>query len=142
MTPHELLKFAGEIISERGTNYGDIENNFQLIADLASLRLGRDFHPYEIAIILACVKNARAFASPDHLDSHVDAVNYELFAATFAEDYAASKAGSEIIDYQKKMERKPAKTSKPARRAELPVVGDKLAELATLREPPEFLRGA
>ena len=110
---HELLKLADEIIQERGTKYGQVENNFQLIADLASLRLGRDFHPYEIAIILACVKNARAFASPSHLDSHVDAVNYELFAATFAEDYMASKNGTEYIEYQKKANRKPAKATKP-----------------------------
>ena len=81
MTPQELLREASAIIDQRGEGYGGIENNFQLAADLASLRLGRDFHPYEIAIILACVKNARAFASPDHMDSHVDAVNYELFAA-------------------------------------------------------------
>ena len=87
MNPQDLLRQASDIINSRGEGYGGIENNFQLAADLASLRLGRDFHPYEIAIMLACVKNARAFASPTHLDSHVDAVNYELFAATFAEDY-------------------------------------------------------
>lgn len=113
MTLHELLKMAGDIVTERGVNYGQVENNFQLIADLASLRLGRDFHPYEIAIILACVKNARTFASPAHLDSHVDAVNYELFAATFAEDYMASKSGAEYIEYQKKADRKPGRAAKP-----------------------------
>jgi len=113
MNPHELLNQAASIISARGEGYGGIENNFQLTADLASLRLGRDFHPYEIAVILACVKNARAFASPAHLDSHIDAVNYELFAATFADDYMASKTGAEFIEYQKKADRKPAKVSKP-----------------------------
>lgn len=107
MNPHELLNQAANIISARGEGYGGIENNFQLTADLASLRLGREFHPYEIAIILACVKNARAFASPAHLDSHIDAVNYELFAATFADDYMASKAGTEHIEYKKKADRKP-----------------------------------
>ena len=120
MTPQELLKLAGDVIAERGANYGGIEDNFQLISDLASLRLGRDFHPYEIAIILACVKNARAFASPAHLDSHVDAMNYEMFAATFAEDYIASKQGVETIEYQKKADRKVARASKPARGAKLP----------------------
>lgn len=142
MTPHELLKLAGDVIAERGVNYGGIEDNFQLIADLASLRLGRDFHPYEIAIILACVKNARAFASPNHLDSHVDAMNYEMFAATFAEDYIASKEGSEVIGYQKKADRKVARASKPTRSAKLPVVSDKLSELTSLRETSQFPRGA
>lgn len=134
MTPQELLLDAANIIDQRGEGYGGIENNFQLAADLASLRLGRDFHPYEIAIILACVKNARAFTSPNHLDSHVDAVNYELFAATFADDYVASKTGAEYIDYQKKVDRKPAKSVKPARSAELPVVADNLSDLTIVRE--------
>jgi hypothetical protein len=141
MTPRELLKLAGDIIDERGENYGAADDNFQLISDLASLRLGRDFHPYEIAIILACVKNARAFASPAHLDSHVDAMNYEMFAATFAEDYIASKQGVETIEYQKKADRKVARASKPARGAKLPVISDKLSELTSFRESSEFARG-
>lgn len=129
MTPQELLKDASDIITQRGMNYGGIENNFQLIADLATLRLGRDFHPYEIAIIMACVKNARSFASPTHMDSHVDAVNYELFAATFADDYMQSKAGGNAeIAYKVK------KDLKPARRAELSVIDDKVSKLATLGE--------
>ena len=127
MTPQELLREASAIIDQRGEGYGGIENNFQLAADLASLRLGRDFHPYEIAIILACVKNARAFASPDHMDSHVDAVNYELFAATFADDYAQVR-GLQDVTYKAK------KDLKPARAAKLAVIDDKLANSAALGE--------
>lgn len=120
----DLLLQANEIINSRGQNYGTAEDNFQLAADLASLRLGRDFHPYEIAIIMACVKNARAFASPAHLDSHIDAVNYELFAATFAEDYLQSKAGNAAdIGYKRK------KDLKPARRAELSITEEHLETL-------------
>ena len=65
-----------------------------------------------------------------------------LFAATFAEDYIMSKQGSEAIAYQKKADRKPAKASKPARAAKLPVVSDKLSELTSLRETSQFTRGA
>jgi len=127
MTPQELLKDASAIIDQRGEGYGGIENNFQLAADLASLRLGRDFHPYEIAIILACVKNARAFASPTHMDSHVDAVNYELFAATFAEDYAQAR-GLQDASYRAKKDLKPARTAK------LAVVDDKSSNSAVTGE--------
>lgn len=137
MTPQELLLDAANIIDQRGEGYGGIENNFQLAADIASLRLGRDIHPYEIAIILACVKNARAFNSPTHLDSHVDAVNYELFAATFAEDYVMSQTGRTEAVFKRKNELKPARAaaiSKAARSAELPVVADKLSDLAIVRE--------
>jgi hypothetical protein len=127
MNPQELLYEAAKIIDQRGQGYGGIENNFQLAADLATLRLGREFHPYEIAIILACVKNARAFASPNHMDSHVDAVNYELFAATFAEDYAQAR-GLQDVSYRAK------KDLKAARAAKLAVVDDKSSNSAVAGE--------
>lgn len=137
MNPHDLLVQAADIIAQRGEGYGGIENNFQLAADLATLRLGRDFHPYEIAVILACVKNARAFTSPTHLDSHVDAVNYELFAATFADDYAQSQGSRSEAVYKRRDTLKPvraAQLSKAARSAELPVIADKLSDLAVAGE--------
>lgn len=127
MNPQELLYEAAKIIDQRGQGYGGIENNFQLAADLSTLRLGREFHPYEIAIILACVKNARAFASPTHMDSHVDAVNYELFAATFAEDYAQAR-GLQDVSYRAK------KDLKAARAAKLAVVDDKSGNSAVAGE--------
>ena len=127
MNPQELLYEAAKIIDQRGQGYGGIENNFQLAADLATLRLGREFHPYEIAIILACVKNARAFASPTHMDSHVDAVNYELFAATFAEDYAQAR-GLQDVSYRAKRD------LKAARAAKLAVVDDKSSNSAVTGE--------
>ena len=63
---------------------------------------------YEIAVIMACVKNARSFSTPDHLDSHIDGANYELFAATFAADYLKQKRdeGSVDISFKKKTELK------------------------------------
>jgi hypothetical protein len=132
MTPYDLLRQASEIIGARGEDYGGIEDNFQLIADLASLRLGRDIHPFEVAIIMVCVKNARAFNNPTHLDSRIDAMNYEAFAATFAEDYMNQKADAgATIKYKKKVE------LKPARRAELAVIDDKLSRFGST-EPPKF----
>jgi hypothetical protein len=110
ISPKVLLQMAQDVIDERGLNYGGIEDNFQLIADLSSLRLGRHIHPYEIAVIMACVKNARSFSTPDHLDSHIDGANYELFAATFAADYLKQKRdeGSVDISFKKKTELKVA----------------------------------
>ena len=138
MNPHDLLQQASEIISERGENYGGIEDNFQLIADLASLRLGRDIHPFEVAIIMVCVKNARAFSTPTHIDSRLDAMNYEAFAAMFANDYVNQKEGSGI-GYKKRADLKPAKKEelKPTRRAELAVIDEKLSRWGST-EPPKF----
>ena len=138
MNPHDLLQQASEIISERGENYGGIEDNFQLVADLASLRLGRDIHPFEVAIIMVCVKNARAFSTPTHIDSRLDAMNYEAFAAMFANDYVNQKEGSGI-GYKKRADLKPAKKEelKPTRRAELAVIDEKLSRWGST-EPPKF----
>ena len=113
MNPHDLLKQASDLIGERGADYGGIENNFQLIADLASLRLGRDIHPYEVAVIMVCVKNARNFANPTHTDSRLDAMNYEAFATMFAKDYEDQKlnAGADI-DYKRKRDFKAAVVTK------------------------------
>ena len=140
MNPHDLLQQASEIISERGENYGGIEDNFQLVADLASLRLGRDIHPFEVATIMVCVKNARAFSDPTHIDSRLDAMNYEAFAAMFANDYANQKAATGAnIGYKKRANLTPAKKEelKPTRRAELAVIDDKLSRFGST-EPPKF----
>ena len=140
MNPHDLLQQASEIISERGENYGGIEDNFQLIADIASLRLGRDIHPFEVAVVMVSVKNARSFSDPTHIDSRLDAMNYEAFAAMFANDYVKQKAASGAnIGYKKRANLTPAKREelKPARRAELSVVDDKLSRLA-VAEPSQL----
>ena len=140
MNPHDLLQQASEIIGERGADYGGIEDNFQLIADLASLRLGRDIHPFEVATIMVCVKNARAFSDPTHIDSRLDAMNYEAFAAMFANDYVNQKAATGAnIGYKKRANLTPAKKEelKPTRRAELAVIDDKLSRWGS-SEPPKF----
>jgi hypothetical protein len=129
MNPQELLAQAADIIDQRGEGYGGIENNFQLAADLATLRIGREFHPYEIAIIMACVKNARAFNTPNHLDSHIDAVNYELFAATFAADYATSHGSRSEAAYKRRDNMKVARISKNLKAASSP-------ELAVILDEP------
>ena len=140
MNPHDLLQQASEIIGERGADYGGIEDNFQLIADLASLRLGRDIHPFEVATIMVCVKNARAFSDPTHIDSRLDAMNYEAFAAMFANDYVNQKAATGAnIGYKKRANLTPAKKEelKPTRRSELAVIDDKLSRFGST-EPPKF----
>ena len=100
--PYEMLTQSAELIQERGQNYGEIENNFQLIADLFSLRVGRPFHPYEACILLECVKDARMFATPAFVDNYLDGINYKAFAALFAEDYSRSRTALTDVAYQRK----------------------------------------
>lgn len=100
--PRELLLRAAEIIEQRGQNYGGIESNFKLIADIATLKMGREFHPYEICRILECVKDARTFSDPTYLDNDLDNVNYRLFATQFANDYVAWRATTNDVFYRNK----------------------------------------
>ncbi len=98
--PREMLLNAAEIIEQRGQNYGGIESNFQLIANLATLKLGRKFHPYEICVILESVKDARRFNDPTYIDNDIDGVNYRLFAASFADDYADHRYDDRDVRYR------------------------------------------
>ena len=103
MKPAEMMHTAAAILEERGSSHGDAIDNFQLIADLATLRLGREVVPYEVAIIMVCLKQARLFFDPLNVDSRIDSVNYELLASLFADDYAKRKADTQaIITYKKR----------------------------------------
>ena len=107
--PYDLLTQSAQLIQERGAVHGQIENNFQLISDLASLRLGRAFHPFEICLILESVKDARMFANPTNIDNYLDGINYKAFAALFANDYVNSQAALGVdVSYKKKDDLKKA----------------------------------
>jgi hypothetical protein len=67
-------------------------------------------------------------------------MNYEAFAAMFANDYVNQKAATGAnIGYKKRANLTPAKKEelKPARRAELAVIDDKLSRFGST-EPPQF----
>ena len=85
--PHdhiEIIENALAILTERGANYGGVEESFTRAAALAALKLNKNVTPYDVAIILESVKDARRAQTPDHYDSHVDGINYRAFAAEFA----------------------------------------------------------
>lgn len=69
--PKQMLQAAIDMIDQRGTEYGGIENSFQRAAKLASLKLDCDITPYMVAIILESVKDARRAVNPLHYDSHL-----------------------------------------------------------------------
>jgi hypothetical protein len=80
MDPKAILEAAMALIDNRGVNYGGIEQNFDRAAKIASLKLDKNVSPYEVAIVLESVKDARRAISPDHYDSHIDGINYRAFA--------------------------------------------------------------
>ena len=80
MDPKAILEAAMALIDNRHVNYGGIEQNFDRAAKIASLKLDKTISPYEVAIVLESVKDARRAISPDHYDSHIDGINYRAFA--------------------------------------------------------------
>lgn len=79
----QILREAQRILEERGAVYGGVEQSFERAAQLASLKLDRVVTPYEVAIVLESVKDARRATNPFHFDSHLDGINYRAFAAEF-----------------------------------------------------------
>jgi len=80
INPKRVLDKSSALISERGANYGGIEDNFNRIAAVASAMLGKQLSAYDIAIVLTAVKLARMPANPVYSDNYVDAINYIAFA--------------------------------------------------------------
>ena len=59
MTPYEILTRAGQLVNDRGKDYGDIEENFIRAAKIASLKLNMDVSPYVVATVMESVKDSR-----------------------------------------------------------------------------------
>lgn len=83
MKAEDILESALELIAERGKDYGNIEDTFKRTAEIATAILGKEFTPYEIAVIMHSVKLARLKTSPTKIDSYVDGINYLAFAGGF-----------------------------------------------------------
>ena len=84
MNYDDIMKTASGLVGERGKQYGGIDKGFERAAAISSLLLGREFTPYDIVTIMHCVKLSRIAEDPSHIDSHLDAINYQAFALHFA----------------------------------------------------------
>lgn len=90
MDHKQVLSECIRILSDRGEQYGSVQDSFRRAAAIASLKLGFEILPYEICVILESVKDARRAYDHTKLDSYVDGINYTAFAAEFAEAYNPS----------------------------------------------------
>lgn len=82
----ETLKHAAELLIERGEIYGPAEVNFQRIADIATVILGKKITRYDVAGILLSTKLGRMPQDPGYSDSYDDGVNYLAFMKQFRGD--------------------------------------------------------
>lgn len=84
MDPRKTLDEAGALIGERGRSYGEIEQNFALIAEIATLLTGVRLDEETVALILLAVKLARRRSDTKKRDNYLDGINYLAFADIFA----------------------------------------------------------
>lgn len=87
----ELLDQAKAIVTQDRTNeYGSLEDNFQVIADLWTvifrnkLRDGEAFTAADVSRGQIQVKQARLAANQEHMDSWVDTAGYSACGAELA----------------------------------------------------------
>lgn len=79
-----LTKAAQYVSSDRNNEYGEPEDNFALIADFWGVYLGdmdSDFpDAYDVSMLMALMKIARAAKRPDNADSLIDLAGYAACA--------------------------------------------------------------
>lgn len=71
-----LQKASDAIYGARHQDYGDVRENFQRIADIWSVVLGREITTREVGLCMIGLKIARLVNTPDHEDSWVDIAGY------------------------------------------------------------------
>lgn len=75
----ELLKAVEDCVcKDRQASYGAPEENFEHIAKVASIVLGKEMTALDVAKFLACVKLVRLRTSPEHLDNWIDLAGYAV----------------------------------------------------------------
>jgi hypothetical protein len=81
MNTQEILATAQQTISGRGKDYGDIRTSFTRAAIIASVTTNKNITPYDVALIMSAVKQARLAHDSSNKDSWVDSAAYQAIAA-------------------------------------------------------------
>ena len=80
----EILGQTISTLRERGAQYGPEEACFERIATLSSIVLNKSISPYDIAMILHCVKLGRLQENRNNADNYIDGIAYLAFSGQFA----------------------------------------------------------
>lgn len=85
MTRAETLDAAKACVCQnREREYGAVENNFDMIADLWAVYLGFEITPVDVGMMMTLLKIARIKGGTFKEDSFVDACGYIACAAELA----------------------------------------------------------
>lgn len=81
----EILASAVNTLKDRADLYGSEEELFERVCTLYNLMTGQQLSPYDINVVMVCVKLARMRFDRKVADNYVDAINYMSFMGQFAE---------------------------------------------------------
>ena len=85
MNRTDILKRANECVTgSRQQDYGEVEDNFRLIADLWSAYIGTDISAVDVAMMMALLKVARVKSGRLHEDDFIDLAGYAACAGEIA----------------------------------------------------------
>lgn len=85
MNHKEVLSSAVNTLKDRADLYGSEEALFERVCTLYNLMTGQQLTPYDVNVIMVCVKLARMRFDRKVADNYIDAINYMSFMAQFAE---------------------------------------------------------
>lgn len=98
----KCLREACEIVNgARNQTYGDVEDNFQKIANLWSFYLNTPVTSIDVAMMMVLLKTARVSTGPLHLDNYVDVAGYAACACEIAAKFNGGQDGSNRNDISK-----------------------------------------
>lgn len=85
MNHKEVLASALDTLMDRADLYGSEEVLFERVCTLYNTMTGQQLTPFDINVVMVCVKLARMRFDRKVADNYVDAINYMSFMAQFAE---------------------------------------------------------
>jgi len=72
-----ILDTAKEYVTkDRAADHGDMEDNFQRIADYWSVHLDQRIDAHDVAVMMTLLKVARIKSNPRHMDNFIDGAGY------------------------------------------------------------------
>ena len=77
MKREDILDTAKSCVcGQRKADYGDLKDNFQVIADLWAAYMGHEYTPVDVAMMMGLLKIARIKTGGGTADSFVDLAGY------------------------------------------------------------------
>ncbi len=90
-------EISGCVCRDRQNSYGDAEDNFRNIADLANVvlqqKLAQPLDELDVALFSACIKMARTVGSREYPDNYVDLGGYAVCAAGIIKKWKEDRLG-------------------------------------------------